>query len=75
MRKATLVSTFLALLCAGPYAVTGAPSRTASVSTGHALRIAHQDFAGMSAPVPEPPTVFPRDGRNSIPTIFTKLMG
>jgi hypothetical protein len=59
MRKATLASTFLALLCAGPFAATPASSQTAGVSIEHALRIAHQDFAGMRAAVPEPPTVFP----------------
>jgi hypothetical protein len=59
MTSIILASTVLTLLCAGPMAATAALSRTTSVSTEHALRIARRNFADMRAAVPDPLTVFP----------------
>jgi hypothetical protein len=73
MRKATLTST--ALLCAGPLAATAASSPTTGASTEHASRIAHQDFAGMRAAVPEPPIVSPSRRRQPYPYNFHETMG
>ena len=75
MTKTILVSTVLALLCAGPTTATAALSQNAGVPTAHASRVAHQNFADMRAAVPDTPTVFPSAGHNPIPTTFTKPTG
>jgi hypothetical protein len=75
MTRTILVSTVLTLLCVGPMAATAALSQTASVSTEHALRIAHQNFAGMRAAVPEPPTVFPSRRSQPYPYNFHETDG
>jgi hypothetical protein len=75
MRKAILASTFLALLCAGSMNAAAALSRTASVATEHALRIAHQNFAGTRAAAPDPPTVFPSRRPQPYPYNFHETDG
>ena len=75
MRKAILTSTFLAILCAGSMTATAALSRTTSVSAEHALRIAHQNFGGMRAALPEPPTVFPSKRPQPYPYNFHETDG
>ena len=59
MTKTILVSTILALLCAGPATATAALSQNAGVPAAHASRVAHQNLADMRAAVLQRPTMFP----------------
>jgi hypothetical protein len=59
MTKTILVSTVLALLCAGPTAASAALLQNAGVPAAHASRVAHQNLADMRAAVPGMPTVLP----------------
>jgi hypothetical protein len=59
MTKTILMSTVLALLCAGPTTATAALSQNTGVPVAHASRVAHQSFPDMRAAVPETLTMFP----------------
>jgi hypothetical protein len=59
MTKTILMSTVLALLCAGPTTATAALSQNTGVPAAHASRVARQSFLDMRAAVPETLTMFP----------------
>jgi hypothetical protein len=70
MTKTILVSTVLALLCAGPTTATAALSQYGGVPAAHASRVAHQNFGDMRAAVPNTPTVFPSSRPQPYPYNF-----
>lgn len=75
MTKTILVSTVLALLCAGPTTATAALAQYARVPTAHALRVAHRNFAEMRGAVPDTSTVFPSARPQPYPYNFHETDG
>jgi hypothetical protein len=75
MTKTMLVSTLLALLCAGTMTATAAPSQNADVPAAQAARVAHQNFAECAPLCRNRRPFFRQDGHNAIPTTFTKRTG
>jgi hypothetical protein len=75
MTKTILVSTVLALLCAGPMTATAALSQNAGVPATHAWRVAHQNLADMRAAAPQRPTVFPSARPQPYPYNFHETDG
>ena len=75
MTKRILVTTVLAILCAGSTTATAARSENAGVPAAHGLRFAHQNLAAMHAAVPEPPTVFPSRRPQPYPYNFHETDG
>ena len=71
MTKTILVSTVLALLCAGPTTATAA----LGVPAAHASRVAHQNFVDMRAGLPDTPTVFPSSRPQPFPYNFHETDG
>jgi hypothetical protein len=76
MTKRILVTTVLAILCAGSTTATVARSENAGLPAAHALRFTHhQNFAAMHAAVSEPPTVFPSRRPQPYPYNFHETDG
>jgi ABC-type transporter Mla subunit MlaD len=75
MTKTILVSTILALLCAGPATATAALSQNAGVPAAHASRVAHQNLADMRAAVLQRPTMFPSARPQPYPYNFHETDG
>ena len=75
MTKTILVSTVLALLCAGPTTATAALLQNAGVPAAHMSRVAHQNLADMSAAGPGSPTVFPSARPQPYPYNFHETDG
>jgi hypothetical protein len=75
MTKTILVSTVLALLCAGPTTATAALSPNAGVPGAQASRAAHQNLADMRAAVPKTSTVFPSARPQPYPYNFHETDG
>jgi hypothetical protein len=75
MTKTIVVSTVLALLCAGSMTEIAAPSQNADGPAAHVSRVAHQNFADMRAAAPEPPTVFPSRRPQPYPYNFHETDG
>jgi hypothetical protein len=75
MTKTILVSTILALLCAGPATATAALSQNAGVPAAHAWRVAHQNLADMRAAVLQRPPMFPSARPQPYPYNFHETDG
>jgi hypothetical protein len=75
MTKTILVSTVLALLCAGPTIATAALSQYAGVPAAHASRVAHRNLADMRAAMPNTSTVFPSSRPQPYPYNFHETDG
>jgi len=75
MTKTILVSTVLALLCAGPTTASAALLQKAGVPAAHASRVAHQNLGDMRAAVPGTPTVFPSSRPQPYPYNFHETDG
>ena len=75
MTKIILVSTVLALLCAGLTTAADALSQNAGVPPAHVSRVATQNFPDMRAAVPGTPTVFPSSRPQPYPYNFHETDG
>jgi hypothetical protein len=75
MAKTILVSTVLALLCAGPTTASAALSQYAGVPAAHASRVAHRNLTETRAGVLNTPTVFPSSRPQPYPYNFHETDG
>ena len=75
MTKGILASMALALLCAGSMQASAALSQKHSDRVERHWHFAHQNFAGMRAVVPEPPTIFPSARPQPYPHNFHETNG